>query len=166
MQDESQGWQRQPMVWLFLGVLALSLVGCAAMLWLAVTSNDGLVADDYYKRGQEIGMEIKRDDAARQLGLSAQLMLGEDGQALRVQMPGAEAPATLKLRLVHPTRAGLDRQVELRQDASGLYVGRLDATLATQRWLLQIEDPADRWRLRGEAQLGPGQAVTLKPQPA
>ncbi|MFC4159426.1 FixH family protein [Chitinimonas lacunae] len=163
MQDKSQGWQRQPMVWLFLGVLALSLVGCAVMLWLALRSNDGLVADDYYKRGQEIGMELKRDHAARELGLSAQLLLGEDGQTLRLQMPGKETQ--LQLRLVHPTRAGLDRQVELRPEAPGLYLGRLNEPLPHQRWLVQLEDPSGHWRLRSEALLGPGRTALLQPPP-
>ncbi len=41
--------------------------------YLAVVTSDGLVADDYYKRGLAINQTLARDLVARQLGLRAQI---------------------------------------------------------------------------------------------
>ena len=38
-------------------------------LWLAITSFDGLVADDYYKQGLAINQTLARADAAQELRL-------------------------------------------------------------------------------------------------
>ncbi|QNM98021.1 FixH family protein [Chitinimonas koreensis] len=158
-------WYRQPVIWLFLTLLIVTVAACFALIGVAIRSDDGLVADDYYKRGNEIGLEIHRDRQAVALGLSAQLLVGDDGKSVRVLLmpPSAEAK-TVVLRLAHPTRAGLDRVLTLHPAADDMLVAALDAPLPEQRWLVQIEDGQNSWRLRGESRLGPGAALTLKPQ--
>ena len=50
----------------------------------AIRTDDGLVTDDYYKKGKAINMELRRDKQAFNMGLSAQLMVGSDQRTLRL----------------------------------------------------------------------------------
>jgi hypothetical protein len=148
--DSGRPWYRQPLVWMLIAVPASSVVFGIVMLVLAVSSDDGLVVDDYYRRGLEINRDLARDRAAARLGLSAGVRFEPRDQLVRVDVSardsGALLPDRLTLRLVHPTRSGLDRLVELSNSGSGRYsghVGRLEAG----DWHLHLE--TDSWRILG-----------------
>ncbi|MGQ5523582.1 FixH family protein [Chitinimonas sp. PSY-7] len=167
--SESSHWYRQPVVLLFLSLLLVTVVACIGLMFVAVKTDDGLVTDDYYKQGNEIGMEMSRDTEAAKLGLSAQLFLAQDGLSLRalmIPLPDKSQPVTL--RLSHPTRAGMDKVFELKPEEGGMLVVQLEKPLPTQRWLVQLEENAhdgkSDWRLRTEAMLAPGESITLRPQ--
>ncbi|QDQ25768.1 FixH family protein [Chitinimonas arctica] len=164
MNTSANKWYRQPVIWLFLGLLGTTVVGCIAMIVVAVKSNDGLVADDYYKRGNEIGKDIARDRMAAKLGVTAKVIVSEDGvgaHILLVPMPVKANP--LSLRLSHPTRPGQDQAVILRAGEDGMLHGKLARPLVSQRWLLVLDDELGGWSLRGEGVLGAGLAVDLRP---
>ncbi|MFN7085713.1 MAG: FixH family protein [Burkholderiales bacterium] len=143
-------WYREPWPWLLMAGPALVVVASMVTLWLAITSDDGLVADDYYKRGLAINQELTRDRNAAAHGYRA--VLGWDAATgrLRVTLEGkGPLPPTLQLRLLHPTRAGFDRQIPLAALAPGVY----EATVAAPgagRWLVTMEDESRSWRLTGE----------------
>lgn len=129
---------------------AVVVVAGFITLFLAVRSNDGLVADDYYKQGLAINQTTARDQAAARAGLQAQLMLG--GQEVRILLKANDEgslPEILVLRAMHPTRSGDDQVVELRRQSTGLYSGRLKQPL-TGRWQVSVEDARKAWRLTGE----------------
>ena len=104
-------WYREPWPWLLMAGPAAVIVAGFATLWLAVSSNDGLVVDDYYKQGLAINQTIERDVLAAQRGYRAEVALADGGRniALRLaSVAGELLPETLQLRMVHPTRAGRD----------------------------------------------------------
>ncbi len=141
-------WYRQRWPWLLMLGPAIVVVAGFVTLWLAISSYDGLVADDYYKRGLGINRTLERADRASALGLVAVIDVDADGAA-RVALSStvldlAAVPATIRLTLLHPTRAGADRRVELVRGPDGLYRGRVDA-LPPGRWRIGIE--TDDWRL-------------------
>jgi len=125
-----------------------SLVLCALMLVFAIRSNDGLVADDYYKQGLGINEQLGKEQAARKLGLEAIASISPDRDAIRIVLPKSEA-LKLKLRIVHPTRAGEDRSIDLIARGSGVYEAALPP-LASGRWYAMLEDEDGSWRLNGE----------------
>ncbi len=131
------------------GPLVVIVAGIVT-LWLAVVSNDGLVADDYYKQGLAVNQQLHRDQNAGAIGLHADLMLS--GDKLRLLL-GANDPATLPALLTvkfsHPTKDGLDQLVAMKVESGGMYSGQLSSELVG-RWLVSIEDPDGRWRLQGE----------------
>lgn len=160
----SNRWYQQPVVWLFLTLLGVTIIACIGLMIVAIKSDDGLVADDYYQRGNEIGKDILRDRQAAKLGLSAKLMISDDGKAARLLLfPMPADPNTLTLTLSHPTKAGPDLTLPLRAGEDGMYKGKLDVSLTGERLLIQLDDPHGGWRLRGEAGLGQGAAVDLRP---
>ena len=143
-------WYRHPWPWLLMSGPAIVVVAGFYTLFLAVRSNDGLVAEDYYKQGLAIDRVIARETAAAQLGLSAALRYDANRDVVRVTLqPSSIAPPALALRVVHPTRAGEDRVVALKSVAPGVYEGALAEPPVAARELV-LEDAAATWRMAGE----------------
>jgi hypothetical protein len=145
-------WYREPWVWGIIGGPAIVVVAGVWTLWLAVASYDGLVADDYYKRGLAINQVFTREHAARAAGFEARLMFAPRGGGVRVLLSGDTLPDALMLRLAHPTRAGMDATARLARSGAGVYEGRIEAA-ADGRWQVVLEDEAGRWRLSGDVTL-------------
>lgn len=140
-------WYREPWPWLLMLGPVGAVVAGAFTLWLAVSHEDGLVADDYYKQGLAINKVIRRQSEAAHLGVQARILFGEG--RVRVHLAGA-APRDLILQLAHPTRAGLDRIVQLETGSiAGWYEGSIAVPLSG-RWHILIEDGSRGWRLSGE----------------
>jgi hypothetical protein len=140
-------WYREPWPWLLMAAPLAAVVMGIVMIVLATRSEDGLVADDYYKRGLAINQTLDRADRARTLGLDATVMFDPARTRARLNVPAA-SDASLTLRFVHPTRAGLDQAVKVERVAAGLYEGAM-APPAMGQWHLSLEDASGTWRLAG-----------------
>ena len=125
---------------------AAVIVAGAITIWLAVASDDGVVASDYYKRGLNINKDLARIEHARALGLEAEVRLRAGEASLRLRARGA-LPARLDLNLRHPTRAGMDRLLSATRVGDDYAVQ--PAPLPAGHWQIDIEDPARTWRLSG-----------------
>jgi hypothetical protein len=136
-------WYREPWPWLLMLGPAVVVVGGVYLLWLANATSDGLVADDYYKQGMAINVQLERERRSVTLGLVADVEFAADGD-VRVTLTGDAQPALLRLRLAHPTRAGMDRTATLARATDGSYTGQVGA-LPPSRWLIIVE--TDEWRL-------------------
>lgn len=155
-------WYREPWPWLLMAGPAAVIVAGFATLWLAVSSNDGLVVDDYYRQGLAINQTIERDVLAAQRGYRAEVALADGGRNIALRLASAAGellPETLQLRMVHPTRAGRDGLVLLRQHGPGLYEG-VGPVLTAGRWILVLENAQSDWRLSGTVQT-PGRTMAL-----
>jgi hypothetical protein len=141
----AQPWYREPWPWILMAGPAAVIVAGAVTVWLAVVSFDGLVADDYYKRGLAINQELKRDQAVLDRGITAAVERREGVLRVGLQAPG-DLPAVVFVRLVHPTRAGHDQRLRLARIAPGVYETTLPA-LPAGRWQVVIEDPRGEWRI-------------------
>jgi hypothetical protein len=126
---------------------AAAIVAGLFTLVLAYRTEDGLVADDYYRQGLAVNRVLKRDERARGLNLSAVATFS--GDRVRVVLRDAgEAPPELRLRLIHPTRGGRDRSVSLSATAPGIYDGTVAGIHGETRRLV-LEDVGATWRLIG-----------------
>jgi len=162
MQRDESPWYRQRWPWFLMAGPAVVIVAGVVTFWLAVSSNDGLVADDYYKQGLAVNQLLQRDHHATSLGLHADLLRSERNVRLLLAATGEMAlPATITLRLAHPTRPGQDQDMEMVSTGAGFYDGKLSADLSG-RWLVSIEDPAGQWRLQGEWQAGSEDPLRLR----
>ena len=145
-------WYRHPWPWILMAGPFIVVIAGVITLYLAVRSNDGLVDDDYYKQGLAVNQVTARNQSAVRLGLQADLMLSTDGKQIRFLLrgkPDTVLPDVLKLRIAHPTRAGVDQNILLPTDGAGSYSGKLSALL-TGRWRIALEDEKGEWRLTGD----------------
>ncbi len=147
-------WYREPWPWILMAGPFVVVVAAFASAWIAVATNDGLVAEDYYKQGLSIGQTLARSERAADLGLAARLRLTVDG--LTVTLAAAASadfapPAAIRVTLSHPTRAGLDESTVLSRQGT-VYTGKLRLP-AAGHWLILVEDEPQTWRLMGGVML-------------
>lgn len=107
-------WYRQPYVWLVIAFPAISVAAGLGTLVIATITFDGLVVDDYYRRGLLINEDLARDRAAVERGFGAAVELEPGAPRFRVLLaagPDQVAPETVQVRFLHRTRGGFDRDV-------------------------------------------------------
>lgn len=138
---------REPMVWMIIAIPLAAVIMGAVMITLAVHTYDGLVVDDYYKKGLEINQTLERDARAEKLGLSARLSFAPDDNRVSLRLtgrPSFQAPPQVDLGFYHATRQGRDQVLKLRRDAEGVYTAPMPE-LSEGRWYINA-GTAD-WRL-------------------
>lgn len=158
-------WYRERFVWLLIAIPAVAVMSGITMLILALSSDDGLVADDYYRRGMEINLELNRDRAAQKRQVSATLDIhtnktfemnlqqGSDGTS-------EQAPAQLELQLLHATRDGYDRILLLPRGHDGRYRG---AVLDLDPGKYHVQAAAGDWRIAGTLLYPGNTSIHLEP---
>lgn len=152
MHAKTLPWYRESWPWLLMSGPALVIVAGAITIWIAVATSDGLVSDDYYKQGLAINQTLDRGVLAARHGYRAELRFDAGRREVVLTLAAAAdapRPELLRLRVVHPTRAGRDALVLLRHSADGIYRG-VAPELAAGRWLLVLEDADAVWRIDGE----------------
>lgn len=158
-------WYRETWPWLLMAGPAIVVVAGFITLAMALNSNDGLVADDYFKQGKEVNRDLTRDDEARRMGLSAVVAADPAARTLDIVLQSSLAPAQLTLRLAHATRGGQDRLLTAVRSADGHYRAAY-APIEPGKWYLMLDDATRRWRLGGTALVAADGriALTLAPR--
>ncbi len=153
-------WYREPWPWLLMSGPFIVIVAALFTAWLAVTSSDGLVADDYYKKGLAAGETLAKSQQAERLGITAGVMLNREAMQIRLNATQAfDQPPTLKVTLSHPTRAGMDQQLLLKRNGD-VYRGEM-LLPASGHWLVLVEDEAKSWRIMGSVILPAAQESVI-----
>jgi hypothetical protein len=135
-------WYKERWPWILMSGPLTVIVAGAITTWIAFASADGLVADDYYKRGLAVNVVLEREQAAARRGIEARFE--RRGERIHVDLRG-DAPPVLLLRLAHATRAGEDVRLRL-EPAGGGYEALLPALAPGARRVI-LEDAAGSWRI-------------------
>ena len=141
-------WYRQRWPWLLMAGPAIVVVASMFTGWLALTTDDAIVADDYYKRGLSINNRLERVERAATLEMKAVADIAADGRVrVTLSSPSQDPdayPAVVVLGVAHATRGGMDRAAELVRGPGGTYDGRIEP-VGPGRWLVSLE--TNSWRL-------------------
>jgi len=163
--NEQRPWYREPLVWLLISFPLIAVVAGIATYIIADRTRDGLVVDDYYKKGKEINLSLARDRAAIRLGLSGQVRIDANAGQVVVELAassGVRLPDSVTLNWLHATRSGFDRIQELRRGQDGKYRAELPE-LAPGHWYAQLE--AQDWRVQGSVRVPAEIRFDLRPSP-
>ncbi|HRE17678.1 MAG TPA: FixH family protein [Rhodocyclaceae bacterium] len=155
-------WYREPWPWILMTGPAVVIVAGSITAWLAISTNDGLVAGDYYKQGLAVNQRLQRERHAQELGVRAEVMRSGRQVRLLLSNGGLDPQASLNLKILHPTQPGGDQTVTLRPQADGFFAGELSDDFAGRRYVM-LEDPAGQWRLQGEWPADGRQSLRLAP---
>ncbi|MCL2076216.1 MAG: FixH family protein [Betaproteobacteria bacterium] len=164
---DTMPWYKYPWPWFLFGLPAIVVIAGFYTLFLAKTSFDGMVEDDYYKRGLGINHDIARDHKAADLGLTAEAMIGRgEARVFLESTTGMAFPENLVLHFRYATRAGMDQAVLLTYDGS-FYAGSMEQ-LVPGKWRLALENVAledtdDAWRILGNFDPAIHESVRLVP---
>lgn len=135
-------WYRERWPWLLIAGPAIVVVASLASAWLAIVTDDGLVAADYYKQGLLINRKLASAGTATAPEPGAIVAVGDDGR-VRVRLAyDGPSPTRVWLTLRHP---GDPAQVlALARSEDGAWTGAL-APQTPGRWIVALE--SDLWRL-------------------
>ncbi len=153
MTETNTPWHKHPLVWMMFSIPFSAVIMGVVMIWLAIDTDDGLVADDYYKQGLEINRVISRDKKAGELGLSAIIEFDNSVRIIRLQFDKGlleSFPKSLPLQLQHATRENSDRTVLLDHGMTNQYIGHLKQPISEGIWYFEISDKNDAgagWKL-------------------
>jgi uncharacterized protein len=168
---DARPWYREPWPWILFGLPGIVVAASFITLWLAVRSDDGVVAADYYKQGLSINAELSRARRAADLALVADVeftgLASGDRVRVRLSAEGNLPPeAALRLKLIHPGHGGADRTVILSRSSSegnrAEYVGQFSADAVNSQsvaWLVSLE--TQTWRLDGQMKLKDGNLLRM-----
>jgi uncharacterized protein len=140
-------WYKEFYVWMMLFFPMLAVFGCIVTIILAVKSNDGLVVDDYYKKGLEINRTLERDQNALDYQLNADINLDQESEEVEMVLAAAsnfKYPENLSVSFLHATRLGFDKEVNMILTNNNIYRGNLTA-LIPGKWYVHIQ--RGNWRL-------------------
>lgn len=162
-------WYRHRWPWLLMAGPFVVVIASLFTFWLAVSTSDGLVTDEYYKKGLKVNETLAQNNRAKELGIQAGIRLTSEMLTVRVSGladSGFIPPGKVIFTLSHPTRAGLDQSVLLSGNENGLYIGSLRLP-ASGHWLILVEDEAKSWRLMASVVLpASGETVIGASRPA
>lgn len=148
MTESNKPWYSYPLVWMLIAIPASAVVMGVIMIWLAVSTDDGLVEDDYYKQGLAINEVITRDKRAAELGLSASLRFDANSDVIVLQFGKgklADYPEQLTLHVQHATHADSDVLVTLNHGIDDHYIGNVDKPIHQGIWYFELVNEA--WKL-------------------
>jgi hypothetical protein len=136
---------RNPVLWLVIGLPLLAVAGSVTSALLAVGGDDAPLPERYHWEGSQLAADEARLDAAARRGISGRFGFDAATGECRVVLRGA-APPELHLYLTHGTLARLDQHVLLRRSGDA-YVGHC-APLGSGHWWLELADASRSWLIR------------------
>ena len=125
----------------FLTFLAAIFAMNGALIYCAVTTNSGLVANEPYRRGLRYNERIAADERQAQLGWTDKLDVTREGGVALVLTDSAGSPVSgLRIETVlgRPATSRQDIRLSLREVAPGRYEAQTVA-LAAGTWLIALE---------------------------
>lgn len=161
--EQSKPWHSYPLVWMMIAIPFTAVIMGVIMIWLAVDTDDGLVADDYYKLGLEINRVISRDKKAAELKLSAVVTFDNSTNLINLKFEKGlleTFPKTLQLKLQHATRENSDATVILNHGIGDQYIGHVKQVITNGIWYFNLVD--EDWKLNARTYVGKDEVINLQ----
>jgi hypothetical protein len=146
-QTETRPWYKEPFVWMLIGVPMSSVIVGSFFIYLAASTKDTLVRDNYYKDGLAINQELQWDKKAKSLDVKLSILIEDNTATIKLLGSRQVPPNTLLLKLSHPTLKDRDRDAFLQLSENGDYIGYID-TFEDSRFYLLVESVEQQWRVR------------------
>lgn len=160
MQTDNRPWYKEPFVWMLIGVPLSSVIVGSFFIYLAASTKDTLVRDNYYKDGLAINQELKWDQKAVASDIKLSLSVTSNTANISILNSRLNTPNTLILKFSHPTLKEKDRDSYLQHSENGNFKGFIEE-LADGRYYVMVESIEQQWRLRKSIVMAQGEVVSL-----
>ena len=138
-------WYKQFWPWFLIILPTCVVIASITTLTIAIKNADSLVAEEYYKDGKAINIDLAKTKYAKQIGMNFMLEV-KDNILVLTQHGGPEYKTGLNVKLYHPTQAEKDFQIMATADPSGQYQISLNNPIQGN-WEVRLESFDNAWRL-------------------
>lgn len=164
----NEKWYKQFWPWFLITVPLVSMILGVVIVYLALTSENSMVTDDYYKEGKAINVSLQKSRMAKQLNLVAGLRIENGAIQVKFKQSLPPDPSAIKLDFFHATMEDKDFFVMLTRDAKGDYRGVLpQSSDGVQspfgKWRITLTPFDESWKIRNEASFPVAGEITLEP---
>lgn len=139
-------WYKQFWPWFIICVPLSSMLVAVVQVYAALNSSSDLVKDDYYKEGLAINQVITQREAAKAMGIEANLRLDNVTGELLLSTKNATA-AELTALFAHAAVSSKDFTINFTQVQLNEYRAQLEKPLSGI-WNVYLESP-NGWQLNG-----------------
>lgn len=155
-------WYKQFWPWFLIAVPVITMIMSGVLLKLAISTEDSLVVDDYYKQGKAINASLAKEHEARRRNITADVSIDDGVIVLEFHSGIPVDGQAIKLSFYHTTQQAKDFSVLLSRDAAGLYRGYSDDIVAG-KWQMTLEPVNTAWKIKKQIWLPAKQTISLKP---
>ncbi|USD66548.1 FixH family protein [Vibrio sp. SCSIO 43136] len=142
-------WYKQFWPWFLIALPATVVVASFVTLGIFTKNSVSLVAEDYYKKGKGINIDLSRINVAKDLGLDAKIRSQDNNAFVSFDKGSLEHFPALIVTFTHRTLADRDFQQVVTANASGRYTILLDAPISGP-WFVEIEPHNKEWLIQGK----------------
>ena len=148
--EDTEPWYKQFWPWFLISLPLSVVIASIFTINLAIESDDGLVSDDYYKKGLAIYKDADSAARAKQLGIAGELEYDRETGAVTLSFDRAlnADVSVLDLQLIHPTLPDQDQAIQLTPLDNTRFVGRVQP-LGPAHWKLKLRPADESWRIEG-----------------
>ena len=159
----SAPWYKHFWPWFLIAVPTSSLIVGSMVIYLANTTSDSLVVDDYYKEGKAINANLDKEIRAKYLNISTDLLISEGG-SVRLQFHSGipKTGEALTLNLYHVTLKDRDMQTILTRDANGIYRGTFEQQIEG-KWQASLLPFDQEWKIQQTVYLPQARPFAFNP---
>lgn len=155
-------WYKQFWPWFLIAVPVITLIMGGVLLKLAISTEDSLVVDDYYKEGKAINATLDKELVARKLNITTELTIDNGSIAVKFHSGIPQEGSALKLNFYHVTLEERDTSLLLSRDAGGIYRGSVDTSL-DGKWRVSLTPIDESWKIQNTVLLPQSGAIKFNP---
>ena len=155
-------WYKQFWPWFLIVVPIITMAVGITVITLAVTGEDSLVIDDYYKQGKAINNKLEKIKVAKALNLLTEITFLKDKVELRFLSHDPNNGAALTLDFYHSTQSERDFVINLTQRADGTYQAPVEKSLSG-KWRVSLHPFHNKWKIQQDITLPQSGPITFAP---
>lgn len=152
-------WYKQFWPWFLISLPLCVVIASFTTLAIFTKNSVSLVAEDYYKKGKGINIDLSKIRQAGALGLSASVSSDANFVSVTFDKGDLEFYPALTIAFSHRTLADRDFQTIVSSDAKGQYRIKLERDLSGP-WFVEIQPHTKEWLLQGKVSF-PAASPTL-----
>lgn len=155
-------WYKEFWPWFLIAVPIVTLIMGGVLLKLAISTEDSLVVDDYYKEGKAINATLDKEALARKRNITTDLTIDNGSITLKFHSGIPQEGNALKLSFYHVTLEERDISILLSRDASGIYRGFIEQNM-DGKWRVSLTPFDESWKIQNTLNLPYSGTIKFNP---
>ncbi len=141
-------WYKQFWPWFLIALPMTVVVGTLYTVFIFSQNSVSLVAEDYYKKGKGINIDISKVNIAKENNLNAEVSADSNVIVIAFNKGKLEHFPALNATFTHRTLANRDFSQLITADAKGNYRITLESAIEGP-WFIELEPHNKEWLVQG-----------------